>query len=112
MSEPAAHLFDLELRLARRTMPFDEIELVIAGDFFEFGRSGRRWTRSEIVEMLARGDEQDLEIDGFEVHPQSPDIVLVTYRTRGEGGAWRSSLWARHHGRWQIVFHQGTPITP
>lgn len=111
MNELAAHLLDLEVRLARRTMPVDEVEQVIADDFFEFGRSGRRWTRPEIVDMLVRGDEQDLEIDRFEIHQQSPDVVLVTYRSRGEGGAWRSSLWTHRDSRWQLVFHQGTPST-
>ena len=43
-------------------------------------------------------------------------IALVTYRSErtepnGETSeALRSSLWVRRDQRWQMVFHQGTPL--
>ena len=49
----------------------------------------------------------------------SESVVLVTYRSvlrdpvRGkEWHALRSSVWKRIDGRWQIIFHQGTPTQP
>lgn len=46
------------------------------------------------------------------------ELALVTYRAARPANAsgeaarqtLRSSLWLRRNGRWQIRFHQGTPI--
>jgi hypothetical protein len=78
--------------------------------FTEFGWSGRRYTRVEILEQEI--GPIDVELQEFSVRPVGRDAALVTYRSVEQRGAGhRSSLWIRHGGRWLLDFHQGTPAT-
>jgi hypothetical protein len=46
------------------------------------------------------------------LHTLAPDVVLATYRVVDETRkqhTLRSSIWKLKDGRWQMVFHQGTP---
>jgi hypothetical protein len=78
--------------------------------FTEFGWSGRRYTRDDILEVDIGPIEA--ELTDIEVRALGPDAALVTYRSheiRGVGN--RASIWIRLHGRWRLDFHQGTPST-
>ncbi len=125
LPEPVASVADellaLELALARRDEPAipGGYEAVLAPDFSEIGASGRRWTRAETLESLhAEPPDPSVTIEAFEVADLGPDLVLVTYDTRGiapdgaERRSRRSSVWLRHDDRWQLRFNQGTPIAP
>lgn len=108
------HLFQLEQRLLQsktRTSP-EEISKLLADEFFEFGSSGRVLYKKDMVS--AGLDVIKATMDHFEMHPLAPDVVLVTYRSVNETRkrhSLRSSIWKRIDGRWQMVFHQGTPTT-
>lgn len=89
-----------------------------ASEFHEVGRSGRRWTRQELLE--AEAQTIGAALHDLEVLPVTDDVALVRYVSmqwpRGEGvgdgrPAHRTSLWRRSDGpsRWELVFHQGTP---
>ncbi len=80
---------------------------LLADDFLEFGRSGRVWTRESVEVLLTERPTGPIGIDGFELARLGDDVALVTYRA---AGANRSSIWVRRAGRWQIRFHQGTPV--
>lgn len=89
------------------------MDATFAPDFHEFGRSGRRYTRED---LLPNGEAQtiDATLHALTITDLSPTIALVTYRSelrRPTGTEWanRSSLWDRTSGRWQLRFHQGTP---
>jgi len=109
----------LERRLldpATRSSRIDLDEL-IADDFFEVGRSGRVWTKGEILESLLREQGPTIEIDSVRPRGICQDVILVTYRSRRVGTAQaapalRSSIWRRRDKKWQILFHQGTPAPP
>lgn len=76
--------------------------------FTEFGWSGRRYTRADILENEVGPIE--VELSDMEVRAVAPDAALVTYRSiepRGVGH--RASLWIRRRGEWLLDFHQGTP---
>jgi hypothetical protein len=101
-------LWQTETRRDRALM-----EATFAPDFHEFGRSGRRYTRDD---LLPHGEAEtiDATLHGLTVTPIGPKIALVTYcselrRPTGTEWANRSSLWDRSTGRWQLRFHQGTP---
>lgn len=86
------------------------MELVLAPDFTEHGRSGSVWSRADIIEM-AIGDEIDvvLPLPDYTIRMVAENVALATY-TSIVGGtpANRVSLW-RHDGtRWLLEFHQGT----
>ncbi|HWI31544.1 MAG TPA: nuclear transport factor 2 family protein [Microbacterium sp.] len=82
-------------------------------EFIEIGRSGRRWTRNEIVAALAdETDRGDPTTDEWQFSALAPNLTLVTYLIRGAGGDSRhSSVWETTDGRLQLRFHQGTPVT-
>ena len=115
----AATLLALELALARR----DEAaipggyEAILATDFAEIGASGRLWTRAETLEALHAEPPNDaITIESFELAGLVPDVVLATYDAVGmdpDGVVIRrrrSSTWIRRDDRWQLRFHQGTPV--
>lgn len=112
MTHPLAAL---ELTLWRSDTRYDRalMEQTFAPDFREFGRSGRRYTRDD---LLPSGGTHpiDATLHDLTVTAIGPDVALVTYRSevrRPTHTEWanRSSLWDHTTGRWQLRFHQGTP---
>ncbi len=80
----------------------------LTDSFTEFGWSGARYTREDILE--ANIGPIQARVDGFVVRPLGRDAALVTYRSEQDrGSGHRSSVWVRSLGRWQLDFHQGTP---
>ena len=119
--EEALHelLFRLERQLIDPVFRKDseQVSKLLAEKFFEFGSSGRVWTRAEILDLLSSEPIQLAPVvEDFAGHRIAPDVVQVTYRTvrSAQNGksqaALRSSLWIFRDSRWQILFHQGTKI--
>jgi len=109
-------LEQLEEGLWRAETRFDRewMEGVLAPGFFEFGRSGRTYSREDTLGMAARPIHARLV--GFNVRSLSADVVQVTYNTVETYAderqlANRSSLWLRAENGWLLLFHQGTAIT-
>jgi hypothetical protein len=117
MSSLADHLESLERQLldvATRSSPNMAGDLLAAG-FREFGKSGRVWTRAEIIAALATEAVQiDYRLEDFIVKSLGEDFALVTYAIYvsaidGIGKALRSSVWqCEADGKWRLLFHQGT----
>ncbi len=87
------------------------IDALLHPEFVEYGASGIVWTRQATIDELASahasGPIEVLDLQGRLI---DRDTVLLTFRTRhGDRVALRSSLWVRSDGRWQVLFHQGTP---
>jgi hypothetical protein len=106
-------LLDPELRRDRA-----RVSELLAKDFFEFGSSGRVWTRDRILELLATEEAYVTPaIENFECRSVGPETILATYRAvRADelSGArtvtLRSSLWTNESGAWRVLFHQGTRV--
>ena len=114
---PAAQEFrDLEESMWRAQTRFDRdyLERVLHPDFFEFGRSGRTWTRAETMAMEPGEIDAVLPLPDLTVSELGADTVLVTYRSAVRHGeldyANRSSIWVRDGAGWRLRFHQGTPV--
>jgi hypothetical protein len=131
---------DGELRLlqAQTRHAADLVDALLDPEFFEFGASGRRWSRRAIIEMLAAeagpaaevvaaagtaevaeaigpedaGDPGDVAIArDVQAARIAPGVVLVTYVSEdSERRCHRSSIWRLTARGWQLFFHQGTPI--
>ncbi|THJ65474.1 nuclear transport factor 2 family protein [Arthrobacter echini] len=88
------------------------VEELLHPDFVEIGRSGNRWTRSEIVAALADEAEHDVPVaDEWTFYPLGQDLALVTYLIREAGRESRhSSIWAEGERGPVMRFHQGTTI--
>lgn len=90
-------------------------EARFAADFMEFGRSGRTYTRSQII----RTDRSpiDANLKNLQVRELDASTALVTYESEARFGeeieyALRSSIWSRAANEWGIRFHHCTPLCP
>jgi hypothetical protein len=114
------HLRELEASMAKpeiRRSP-EQLSRLLADDFREFGGSGRMFNKGQIVEALQNQPPLELWLDDFQVKCLSADLALVTYRGHCKfpdsgkvSHSLRSSIWRKRDGRWEVVFHQGTPVT-
>ena len=112
------HLRELEESMTKpeiRRSP-QELARLLADDFREFGGSGRVFDKGQIIEALQNQPRVQLWLDEFQVKCLAPDLALVTYRgncrvleTDTVSHSLRSSIWRNRNGRWEVVFHQGTP---
>lgn len=92
-----------------------ELADLLSDDFVEFGSSGRKYGKQEVITGLMREPVQQMTLADFQARVLSPNVVLVTYRvlkSASEKFSLRSSIWRLSNDRWQIVFHQGTPTGP
>ena len=114
--------------LIRREPIFHHPELIwdassfdeqIAEDFNEVGASGRRYSRSEVKEIVLgrlKGTHADsltdeYRIEGAESRILADDVVQVLYTLRTPSRVTRRSTLYRHRdSTWQAVFHQGTVV--
>jgi len=114
--------------LIRREPIFHHPELIwdagsfdeqIAEDFNEAGASGRRYSRSEVKEVVLgrlEGTHADSLADGYRIEEAesrilADDVAQVLYTLCTPGRVTRrSTLYRRRGSAWQAVFHQGTVI--
>lgn len=112
----AEQLRELEESLWRTETRFDReyMETVLAPDFFEFGRSGRIYQREDTLGVPCENITVKLPLKNFSIHSIDQNVVLVTYLSEVIGPELevgnRSSLWIKVGGKWQLQFHQGTPV--
>nr|WP_235617462.1 DUF4440 domain-containing protein [Streptomyces thermolilacinus] len=120
--DPVAAALAGELRLADPAVRSSRAEAarLLDPDFTEVGRSGRRWTRDEMLAELPEMDGSAADGPAYRVSGMSgvllaPGVVHLTYETVMDGRrARRSSLWrAATDGTgapWRLYYHQGTPV--
>jgi hypothetical protein len=107
-------LHKAETRRNRRRM-----ETLIHPSFVEFGRSGTRYSRADVLEEF--GPDSTLPAirsENFHMANLAEGIVLLTYVSAhldADGNAHRhtlrSSIWMLTETGWQMRFHQGTPTS-
>ncbi|WP_245458841.1 MULTISPECIES: DUF4440 domain-containing protein [unclassified Rhizobium] len=97
---------------------------LLAEGFVEFGSSGTIYDdRDDLITRLAAERTEVpsslIVARDYAFRSISADAVLVTYRSirqaeedRPARHVLRSSIWQRIDGRWQMIFHQGTPTAP
>lgn len=94
----------------------EQLMLHLADDFFEVGASGDMFGKGFVLSHLPEEPESTrFEGRDFTVRELAPGTALVTYvvtKTTHEGSAdsIRSSIWVWRDDRWQMTYHQGTPI--
>jgi hypothetical protein len=73
-------LLTLERRLLRAgpSLSRRDAEAMLAGDFVEFGASGRVWTRETILEELRQTTERSYEVTDVSCRSLCKDAVLLT----------------------------------
>ncbi len=119
--ELKSHLYTLEQELASTAARCDRARMhdLLADEFIEFGASGRRFTKQEIIDLLSTEEDfTPYALEDFALTTLGAGHALITYtipaRTGADGthrpGSRRSSLWREGAGGWQLLFHQGTCI--
>jgi hypothetical protein len=104
------------LWLAKTRFDPELMDKTFAESFVEFGRSGRRYERADMIfdsDPNAVIDAQ-LPLPDYALELIAPDVALATYTsivTYGERVERdrRSSIWVKVEDRWKLRFHQGTP---
>lgn len=110
----------LEEKLSKQSVrgSSEVVRSLLADSFVEFGRSGGISEKEEVVRSLAAESSEGREMltaRDFVLRPLADDVVLLTYRSfrlvegKEDRHTLRSSIWKFISGRWQMVFHQGTP---
>ena len=98
-----------------------QLDLLLADEFLEFGSSGATFNKRQVIALLVDDPESALPryatLQNVKVNWLADGVALLTYRSskfgpRGSRAvrANRSSIWKKIEGRWQMVFHQGTPL--
>lgn len=108
---------EVELHRSAARRSYGRLNALLHPDFLEFGRSGRRYSKAEILNLLPLEEiPTNIWSDNFELQALSPEVALLTYlsaRTLPDGThemhTLRTSIWQRTEQGWQILFHQGTP---
>ena len=119
-SELVEHLRNLEVELHRleTRQNRERLEQLLHPDFLEFARSGRRYSRNEVLAEFstAGASMAPVRVEHFHAAPIDGGAVLVTYVSAHESAdgklhrrTLRSSLWIETEAGWRMRFHQGTP---
>lgn len=90
------------------------MDRVLHEDFFEFGRSGKVYSRQRILNIPAGKIDAKIPFDNFRVTELDKNCIMVTYISEehyaGYSKANRCSIWLKTESGWKLRFHQGTPI--
>lgn len=105
-------LHTMEARRNRQRM-----DMLLHPDFVEFGRSGRRYTRADILNEFGPANVlAAVRSENFGLAVLAEGIALLTYASAHEDAdgkqyrhTLRSSVWVCTETGWQMRFHQGTP---
>lgn len=93
----------------------DYLEKTLASDFFEFGRSGRIYTKEITMSAPKQEIKATLPLKNFQIKLIDKNTALVTYVSEVQYEVLeltnRSSIWSKTSSSWQMRFHQGTPTT-
>jgi hypothetical protein len=114
LRELETELHQNETRYNRKRM-----EALLHPEFLEFGRSGRGYTRAEVLEEFGPGNQLSAIHSGqFGLILLAEHVALLTYVSAHKDAkgvlyrhSLRSSVWVHTKVGWQLRFHQGTPIT-
>ena len=107
----------LEERLLKPSVrrSVQDVSELLADEFIEYGSSGYIFNKKQVIEGLQGEDPVEISLSDFKAKSLTSGVILVTYRAVKHGPSeqktysLRSSVWKLIDGRWQIVFHQGTP---
>jgi hypothetical protein len=116
LEEDRVMLTQLEENMWREVTRFDMRfqEASFAPDFFEFGRSGRVYTRDQVIRNVAQPIQAVLPLPDLTIRVLDENTAQLTYNSAVTYDgvvehARRSSIWSRTKDGWVMRFHQGTP---
>ena len=110
-------LVRLEENMWREVTRFDPafMQKALAVDFFEYGRSGKTYTREQILAAPRDAIHAVIPLPNLTARLIDENTAQVTYDSAATYDgvveyAHRSSIWSRTTRGWEMRFHQGTPF--
>ncbi|MEI7688625.1 MAG: DUF4440 domain-containing protein [Candidatus Nomurabacteria bacterium] len=118
MDELKKIIYKLETDLLKPEVrsSFKTLDEIIANDFIEYGSSGLIYNKDMILERLPKAISPSYSLYDFEVIFLAENIIQTRFKTdrinlnNTKTTSFRSSIWKNTGKKWQIIFHQGTPI--
>ena len=111
---------EMRLQLPSVRSSRQQLDQILADDFLEFGSSGATHDKTKVFAALvadpASGLPRYAALNKLRVTWFADDVVMLNYASsRSQPGAGRiqanrTSIWKHIEGRWQMLFHQGTPL--
>ena len=105
----------LERELLKPAVRADHARLdsLLTHDFREVGARGWSFGKPEVLARLPEENDIAFRASAMEAHTLAPGVILVTYSAeRTHQGltarSFRSSVWVKSTGGWQMRYHQGT----
>ena len=118
-AKDAATIKRLERRLQLSSVRTSSAQLdqLLADEFLEFGSSGAIYDKRRIIAALLADPENKgpryATMQSAKLSFLAEGVALLTFHSTKSGPkparTNRCSIWKRIDGRWQMVFHQGTP---
>lgn len=91
-----------------RSNPIRLSEL-LHNEFEEFGKSGRKFSKADIVNEVPSWNHHEIEITDLTFTRLAASVLLLKYQAfANDVRTKRSSIWVKDNGHWQMIFHQGT----
>ena len=122
-AKQATTLKRLEVRLQLPSVRTSrqQLDQLLADEFQEFASTGATYNKRQIISLLVDDPESAQPryamVQNLKINWLAEGVVLLTYRSSKTTlrsaravRANRSSIWKKIDGRWQLVFHQGTPL--
>jgi len=87
-------------------------------EFLEVGSSGRQYNKQQTIQLLNKESRSPMKARNFRFHRISDSVVLLTYTLEENTPdsiahqSIRSSIWKIENEKWNLIFHQGTPVKP
>lgn len=108
-----------ELHQVETRRNVQRMEALLHRDFVEFGRSGNRYSRTDILqEFHTDAGLPSIHSEQFQLAILSEGVALLTYISAHVDASGnldrhtlRSSIWVLTETGWQVRFHQGTPTS-
>ncbi|MCP5375406.1 MAG: DUF4440 domain-containing protein [Rickettsiaceae bacterium] len=95
----------------------DMLDKLIADDFIEFGTSGNKYTKKDILDRLPNSPEDArYQASDFSIEMSPENFVVVKFKTKKIINkketifSSRVSYWRKTDLGWQIFYHKSTPI--
>ena len=118
MNELKEIIYKLETSLLQQEVRLssESLDMLISDDFVEYGSSGLVYNKDIILERLPKEVSPSYVLYDFEIVVLSENIIQTRFKTdrinidNTKTVSLRTSLWRKTDNKWQIFFHQGTPI--
>ncbi len=88
----------------------ENLEKIFHKDFFEFGKSGRIFSRDGTINYLLNSEDRNIQILDFAVNQIDEKTFIVHYKSKHDGKQMvlRTSIWIYENKEFKLYFHQGT----